>query len=180
MYKILIVLIVVLTPFISNAQNDVFFENVRKGDLDAVKELLAKDESLIAAKTSMGFTPLILAAYYNQGHICTYLLENGANANEEDRSGNTALMGIAFKGYTEVAEILIKHGAIVNQRNFNDATALTFASTFGHGALVKLLLKNGADLTLKDNRGNTPMSHAEIQGNEEIIQIIKDYLASTD
>ena len=82
-------------------------------------------------------------------------------------------MGVCFKGYTEIAKLLINNGAAVNQPNYNDATALIYASTFGHTDIVSYLLKNKADKSLLDNRGNTALKHAQMQGNIEIIALLK-------
>ncbi|WP_261387442.1 ankyrin repeat domain-containing protein [Chitinophaga pinensis] len=79
--------------------------------------------------------------------------------------GNTALMGVCFKGYTEIAKILLEHGAAVDAENGNGATALTFAATFGRNELIPLLLSHGASPLKKDKFGRNPIDYALLQEN---------------
>lgn len=41
----------------------------------------------------------------------TLLLSNNVDVNGRDASGNTALMGVCFKGYEVIARILIEAGS---------------------------------------------------------------------
>ena len=85
-----------------------FFNVIRNGDLSKVEALIAMAPELINSKDNRGSTPLILATYYDHAHIANLLLENGAEIDTKDASGNTALMGVCFKGYTKIAEKLIE------------------------------------------------------------------------
>jgi hypothetical protein len=85
--------------FTLGSYGQTIFEVSRNGDLEKLKELYASDNAIINTADSKGFTPLILAAYNEQDEIVTYLLENGSDVNAKDLSGNTALMGVCFKGY---------------------------------------------------------------------------------
>src|SRR5690606_42090976 len=68
-----------------------------------------------------------LASYNNQLEVVRILLEAGADVNLQDSGGNTALMGVCFKGYPKVAELLTSHGADLNLQHSNGGTALMFA-----------------------------------------------------
>ncbi len=75
------------------------FYAIRSEDLSSVKEILKKDKSLLNTKDQRGSTPLLLATYYGYEELTDYLLGLQPYLNEKDGSGNTALMGVCFKGH---------------------------------------------------------------------------------
>jgi ankyrin repeat protein len=156
------------------------FDASRKGDIAAVKTMYANDPSIIDAEDHKGFTPLILAVYNDQPVVVDFLLEKGAKLESPDMTGNSALMGVCFKGYKEIAAKLLNAGADVNQRNSNGATALTFASTFGHLEIAEMLLQKGADINLRDFRGKSPLDHARLQENDAMVALIERYTKAND
>lgn len=151
------------------------FDACRRGDLKAVEQLYADDPQVIHAADFRGFTPLILAVYNDQPAVGDFLLQKGAHPDAQDAAGNSALMGVCFKGYKEIALKLLDAGADVNLRNANGATALTFAATFGHLQIAEWLLQRGADISLTDSRGKSPLDHAYIQENEAMVALLEQY-----
>ena len=151
------------------------FDACRRGDLAAVEQLYADDPQVIHSSDFRGFTPLILAVYNDQPIVADFLLQHGAHPDAQDAAGNSALMGVSFKGYKELALRLLDAGADVNLRNVNGATALTFAATFGHLQIAEWLLQGGADMTLRDSRGKSPIDHAVAQDNEAMIDLFQRY-----
>jgi ankyrin repeat protein len=147
-------------------------ESIRIGDLEGVRAVLQQYPEAVKQKDQRSFPPLIMATYYDQIEITAYLIQSGADLDAQDASGNTALMGVCFKGFPEIAKMLINSGADPNIRNYNGATALHFASTFGQKELVKLLLEKGADKNATDSRGNTALAHARMQGLKEIEEML--------
>jgi ankyrin repeat protein len=69
------------------------FQCIRQKDLQGIKAAVKKDPQIINAVDSRGFTLLILATYYDLLELSKFLLDNGADINAQDASGNTALMG---------------------------------------------------------------------------------------
>jgi len=82
-------------------------------------------------------------------------------------------MGICFKGNKELVNLLIKNKVDVNQLNYNHASALIFAATFGYAEIVTELLKAHADKFIKDSTGKTALDHALLQGNDEVVKLLK-------
>ncbi len=152
---------------------DNFFDHIRKGELSAVERLLDRHPELVRVQDSRGSTPLILAAYYNQGDIVDALLKKGADVNAKDGSGSTALMGACFKGYDEVARKLIRAGADINTRNVMGASCLIFAITFKREEIAKLLISEGADTSARDARGHTAVDHARMQGLHSLVNLLE-------
>jgi ankyrin repeat protein len=150
-----------------------FFNEIRNGNMEAVKNLVSELPYLVNSVDQRGSTPLILATYYDQGEIANFLLEQGAKIDAKDASGNTALMGTIFKGLTQIAKDLINRGANVNERNSLGGTCLIYAATFNRVELAKLLLEFGADTTIKDARGKTALDHAKMQGFSDLITLLE-------
>ncbi len=152
------------------------FDACRRGDLAKAAVLYEASPAVINMAGNKGFTPLIVAVYNDQPEMVDFLLLHGAHINAQDAAGNTALMGVAFKGYKAIAKKLIDAGADVNIRNSNGAPALTFAATFGQLEIAEWLLQKNADMFLPDNRGKTSMDHAVLQENEAMIVLIERYV----
>ena len=151
----------------------VFFDALREGDVAVVIKELQKDVTLANTPNESGYPPMVLATYCNQAEVAGVLFANKADIEQRDGAGNTALLGVCFKGYTALAIWLIEQGANVNAVNSMGATALIYAATFNRVDIVSLLLKHGADATVKDARGNTALDHAEMQEFNEIVEKLK-------
>ncbi|MGB5229059.1 MAG: ankyrin repeat domain-containing protein, partial [Eudoraea sp.] len=105
-----------------------FFNEIRIGNIDVVRELVTEFPELVNSVDQRGSTPLILATYYDHREMARFLLDRGAKIDAKDASGNTALMGTSFKGLVEIAKDLINRGANVNERNTMGATCLIYTA----------------------------------------------------
>ncbi len=148
------------------------FDACRAGD-DAAVGALVRAGADIEGRNAQGHTPLVLASYNGHAGTTALLLDLGAAPDgQADRAGNTALMGVAFKGYLPIAQLLIARGADVNARNGAGQTALMTAALFGHAAIIELLRGHGADPALTDAMGNTARSIAAAQGNVVVAALL--------
>ncbi len=146
-------------------RQELLFEAARLGRVDMIAPLLQSGAD-IDGVDARGFTPLILAAYNGQMAAVEALLAAGADACKPDAGqGNTAQMGVAFKGDDAIAARLLKEKCDVNARNKAGQTALMMAALFGRTAQTDMLLQAGADRTLADATGRTAASVAAAQGN---------------
>merc|ERR1719329_313796 len=89
--------------------------------------------------------------------IMRLLLEQGANVNQRNTSGNTALMEAASMGALDIMRLLIENGANVNQENTRGNTALMQAVSMGALNIVCLLVEQGANMNEQDKCGRTPL-----------------------
>jgi len=154
-------------------RQQLLFEAARLGRADMVDPLV-KAGADIDAYDDRGFTPLILAAYNGQLATVEALIARGANACRPDRDqGNTAQMGVAFKGENVVAARLLKAGCDVNARNNAGQTALMMAALFNRTAQVDMLLAAGADRAIQDAAGRSASSVAADQGNAAMAGRVK-------
>ena len=104
------------------------------------------------------------------------LINHGADFEETDNDGGTALIWASRKGSLKSVEVLLKHGANVNARTraYSD-TALMFAAMNGHLEIVELLLFHGADLTLKQNGGETALSLAKGRKQQKVVNFLETF-----
>lgn len=152
---------------------ETFFNDIRNGNTEGVAQAIVRNPELVRAMDQRGFTPLILASYYDRGAVVKLLLDHGAEVDEKDASGNTALMGACFKGYAEMVQLLLERGAKVNGTNAMGGSCLIYAVTFNRIRIAHMLLANGVDATLRDARGNTALDLAKMQGIPELIALLE-------
>lgn len=147
---------------------ELMFDAARTGRAEMIPALLQAGVD-IEVTDAKGYTPLVIASYNGQAPATAALLAAGAQVDGgADARGNTALMGVCFKGYTEIAQILLDAGADVNRRNGVGQTALMMAALVNKTAVIDLLLEHGADPRIADAAGNSVHSLAVSQGNAEL------------
>lgn len=89
------------------------------------------------------------------------LVDKGANVNEADGSGCTALHWAASSRNVEAVQLLLDKGAHVNVTIDADGrTPLHRAALYGDVQSVQALLDKGADVNAKDANGRTPLELA--------------------
>jgi ankyrin repeat protein len=132
---------------------------------EAIRHLLAEAgpnaTELLHAQEPHGMTALMLAAMKGvpSGVLC--LLQCGANPNQCDRDGHSALMhaalGDGIGGNTcKVIEILLSYRADINAECNDGSSALMLACLYGHrDEECFLLIRSGADLEMKNHAGDT-------------------------
>lgn len=106
-------------------------------------------------------------------------LDAGADPNERDQHGATALMNAAAGGHTSAARLLMERGADPNIATRRDgATALMMAAYRGHADMVRLLLAKGADPGARNDNDQTALSLAlrgrDGNANPAIVQMLRN------
>jgi len=97
------------------------------------------------------------------------LINQGADVNEQNKSGETALMSAAEDGQRDVCELLIAKGANVNAQNNSGETALMKAAYSGHRKVCELLIAKGADVNAQNYKtGDTALISAAIVGRKKV------------
>jgi ankyrin repeat protein len=97
----------------------------RTATADMVK-LLVEHHANLELRASNG-TPVWMDNFFFPIRVKA-MLEHGANANDRDGEGRTALMNAATQSATDVVRLLITHGANVNARGPHGETAYSLAA----------------------------------------------------
>lgn len=142
----------------------IFQQAHRAGNLQTIKDCLAKYPELANKKDERGYVPLIMAAYMDQVDLVKLLIAHGAEVDAQDISGNTALMGACFKGHLNSVKELLENGADPNKKNENGTTALAFACMFNQREIAEVLIDYKADVLVKDAKGHSVIDQAKMQG----------------
>ena len=119
-------------------------------------------------------TPLLLAVCRGREDIVKLLLENGAERDPMDQSGQTPLSRAAEEGYESIVQLLIDNGANVNTKDNRRRSPLSWAAENGHDRVARLLLKGGAKLNPRGYDGYTPMGLARMNGHVEVERVLKE------
>ena len=102
---------------------------VRKQDVAAVKQLLAKSKNANSRDPDLGITVLAWAAYHGHVEIAGLLIAAGADVNGKNDDGSRPLHAAAFTGHAGVLELLLKKGAMASARNADLETPLQMTET---------------------------------------------------
>jgi len=143
-------------------KNEALFAAVKKGDLEAVKKLIASGAQ-VDAKNNGDSQPLHCAAYSGHLPVVKYLVEErGAQVDGKNNGGRQPLHCAAYSGYLPVVKYLIEErGAGVDAKDNGDWQPLHEAAYSGHLPVVKYLVEErGARVDAKNNAGKTPVELA--------------------
>ena len=139
-------------------------------------ERLRKENQKIGSVLSQLGGPALHIAAAADGNVSVVkaLLDAGADVDQRDSSGNTALLANVRDENLAVVKELVARGAEVNTVNHEGDTPLTNAATWGSERVVRFLLSNGADPTQADGKGVTADILALQQGHKRIAQLIQN------
>ncbi|OQY35278.1 MAG: hypothetical protein B6241_01940 [Spirochaetaceae bacterium 4572_59] len=127
---------------------------------------------VFGAHLSFGFSPvirkgsdLVEAVLNGQFYVSRMYLQDGADTEEKDSRGYTALLLASRRGLWDISHLLLEAGADPNPSDDRGRTPLHYAVAGGSIQTVKLLLQRGADPEQKDAAGLSPRQEAVIKGN---------------
>lgn len=130
------------------AQDSSLHMAIMSGDQIRVQVMLAAGAD-VNAKMIRGWTPLMVAAKYDNTDCMNLLIQKQANVNLVDDKGNTALM-IAVTGRRLAAvRLLLKNNAETSIKNSSGLDALSIARLSGFEEAMKLLAP------VRDQNNNT-------------------------
>lgn len=120
-------------------------------------------------------SPLHDAARAGDRDLIAQLLKGGADINEQDETGETALFTGALAGHTKVVDMLMVFGADVTIRNDRGMTAVHAAAFSGEPESVSIMVGDGKfsariDVDDHDNKfGVTPLIIAVEEGHGALV-----------
>ncbi len=95
------------------------------------------------------------------------LLEKGADVNQKDADGATALMKAAYLGNFQLVKLLVDKGADVNASDNSGITALMNAAVSADLETVKLIAGRVADINVRDDGGATALMYAALSPRDD-------------
>jgi len=102
------------------------------------------------------------------------LIHQGADINQRDDNGRTALMFAVINMHYETMKVLLEYGADVQARSNEGGTALMAAAMVGDLTMVQALLDKGADVHARLLETNeSAVTFAESHGHAEIAQLLR-------
>ena len=146
---------------------------VQTDEKNIARLLLNRGADINAAKSSFGYTNILLAANYGTVGMVELLLERGAQVTEVDSRNATALHAAAHRGHVGMIKLLLDRGASIDeQMHQTGVTPLSNAVRMAHPVAVQTLLARGADVRLLE-----PMliTYGVASKRERLIDILKEY-----
>ncbi|MBE9195251.1 ankyrin repeat domain-containing protein [Synechocystis sp. LEGE 06083] len=140
-------------------------------EMITVKQLLQAGADPNRSRPPHGITPLMLLAglqYHPndaeknlaQQAIAAVLIEFGAEVNQGNDDGTTALMMAAYRNNLPLVETLLRVGSKAQIQDQQGTTALEWAIKQQNLAMVQKLVRHQARLDLRDGDGNLPLTLA--------------------
>ena len=146
-------------------------ETAALGDVHALRACLENDDDSRVRRSSDGWTPLHLAAFFGRDDAVTLLIDHGAplDAHSTNALRNSPLHA-ALSGNTlpVLVRRLVFAGADVTARDAQGNTPLHLAASRGYEPLCDLLLARGADAHAISDDKSTPAMLAIARGFPEL------------
>lgn len=186
MKTVLLYAISVLLTFSATAHaDDPHWTNLMQASRDGYPAKLGKALKAIHninARTEDGRTALMLGACSGkESHIIVkMLIKDGANINDIDSDGKTALIYASEQGYPKTTKQLIDSGADVNIKTKYGRTALlqcVVSRNYSKFKIIKQLINAGSDVNVMDKNGYSAINWVVREGFNsdpgEVSEVIK-------
>ena len=146
----------------------------RINGINSLQSALEQDPSCINQRgLKLNWSPVFRCVVSGSTVALKVLLENGADPNLPNDSGETPLhQAVENKDYL-ISKILLKHKADPNRQEEYGETPLHYAVTNGDSDTTELLLKFRANPNICETRfKRTPLHIATMKKNREIVKIL--------
>jgi ankyrin repeat protein len=145
-----------------------FFEAIKAGRVDEVKQLVQQNPALKDARDASGASAVLVATYNMKPDVVNALVELGAPVD---------IFEASVLGHVDrIQEILQGNPARVSEHAPDGFTPVALAAFFGQLAAVKALIAAGADVNAAATNGlKVQALHAAVAGrNLEIVKAVLD------
>jgi len=147
-----------------------------RGDLEEVMRLVQEDPQVL---NTIDSDERMTALHYVSGsgrmEVACYLLDQGADIDAIDSTGETALHWACTRGYLGMVEVLVSRGANPALADCIEWTPLIGAAYSGHMAVVGHLLRIKAvraTIDAQDCEGRTALCLAAYYGHVGVVKLL--------
>ncbi|XP_046399658.1 serine/threonine-protein phosphatase 6 regulatory ankyrin repeat subunit C-like isoform X2 [Ischnura elegans] len=131
---------------------------------------LCTNKDFVNVANNIGWTPIMLGAYYGHVDVVKALLSFGADITLKNRFGGDIYALSAASGSVGILRILCCHHRMNDEQLSN---SLTVAVTFGHVPVVRFLIDSGANPSSSTaNSGTVPLMIAVVENKYEIVKLL--------
>ena len=161
------------------AKLDVFLAAMT-GNAALIRDLAGQDPSVVKSFSRDGWTPLHLAAFFNQAEAATALIGAGADVNARSTNAmqNTPLHAAVAGQAIEVVRTLLERGAEPNARQHGGWAPIHGAAQNGDVEIAELLIAAGADIRARAENGQGAMDLALTHARQGIVELLEGYGAA--
>jgi len=113
-----------------------------------------------------------------KGHvkIIKMLMARGASIEEEDNKGYTPTMCAAQFGHAALLDYFKRQGADLFHKDHEQHSILHWTAYNKHALATTWILNEGIDIHAKDCRGRTAIHWAAKQGNQDILELLVEFI----
>lgn len=139
---------------------------------DIAKFLIERGANIDGAKIKKSdHSPLQDAVYLGNMDMVKLLVNNGANVNLKNASGNSIIYFAVCQNRTEILKFLLGKNILVDALTTDNISPAMIATIKGNKEILKLLISHGADISLKSKSGKAAIDYAT---KPEIKQLLKN------
>jgi ankyrin repeat protein len=156
-------------------------EACARGDVDAVRDMIATDPALVDADDEHGWRPIFHAGLWRHEPVVRLLLEAGADLAAHD--GYVLHYAGEVPHNKAIVSLLVQYGALdAHVRPTDDLSRQFLAAVFlADAARARALLGRHPHLaTAPDGRGDQPLHHAARNGDAEIVRLLIEHGADVN
>lgn len=165
----------------SKSDTKILLDAISKDKMHLARFILdALDGKIVDSKSDGQLTPLISSVFLPDARarakFMNLLLQRGANVNQQDECGRTALSYACEKGYLDAVKMLVRNNADPEMVDTWGNTALMYAAVAGHSLVVEFLVRAFKRLGLQIDRqnkvGNSAVEVAKYLGYTECLSAL--------
>lgn len=107
-----------------------------------IEDIITKNGK-VNKKNKYGFSPLIIACYFNNVELIEFLLSKNANLDTKNSDNDTPLSIACYFNNEKIIKLLVNKGITINEKNKDNETPLMISKTFeNNDDIIEFLEKN--------------------------------------
>ncbi|ORX42191.1 ankyrin [Piromyces finnis] len=160
----------------------IIIDTCEQSNLETLKSLVKRNID-VNVEDDNGNTPLLISCRQDNGNnfsIVEYLIAHGANIDQTNKHGDSALIIACQSENEKIVNYLIELGADINKQNKDGDTASIKVCDNGNISIIYQLIEKGANIMHENKDGDTPLltacKNCNNSDSENYFKIIKKLL----